>query len=100
MRTLLWTLVAALAAGTATAKDVSGAAADSLPTVQNAPVARTVYICDTSAMTRRAFTREFGAVEYVTAAQAAAKDATWQAPKCMKPTEARKLRGKQLASAR
>ena len=58
--------------------------------------ARTVYVCDSSAMTRRAFAREFGSADFVTAEQAAAKGAVWKAPKCISRSEARRL--KQLAS--
>lgn len=56
------------------------------------PAARTVYVCDSSAMTRRAFTREHGAMEFVTAEAAAAKGKAWTAPKCMTPAEARRLK--------
>lgn len=56
---------------------------------------RTVYICDNSAMTRRAFAREFGKTEFVKAEAAAAKGQRWAAPKCMTAREARRL--KQLA---
>jgi predicted dehydrogenase len=59
--------------------------------------AREVYICDSSAETRRGFAREFGSAEFVTAEEAASAEA-WAAPRCMTPAEARKL--KQLASAR
>jgi hypothetical protein len=61
--------------------------------------ARVVYVCDSSTMTRRAFTREFGSNEFVTAeAVAAARGQAWAAPKCITPTEARRL--KQLTNAR
>ena len=59
--------------------------------------ARTVYICDKSAMTRRAFAREFGSAEFVSA-QGATSGQAWSAPKCISASEARRLR--QLASAR
>lgn len=81
-------VLSALAAGPALSKEAS-------PATAAAKAARTVYVCDGSAMTRRAFTREFGSMEFVTAEKAAAKGATWTAPKCVTPAEARKL--KQLA---
>ena len=59
---------------------------------------RTVYVCDASAMTRRAFTREFGTMEFVKADAVVARRDAWAAPKCVTPTEARRL--KQLASLR
>lgn len=61
--------------------------------------ARVVYVCDSSAMTRRAFTREFGSMEFVKAEDvAAARGQSWAAPKCITPTEARRL--KQLTNER
>jgi len=81
--------LSALAAGPALAKEAT-------PATTPEKVARSVYVCDNSAMTRRAFTREFGSMEFVTAEKAAAKGAAWTAPKCITPAEARKL--KQLAT--
>jgi len=78
--------LSALTALPAVAKDAS-------TTTQTTEPARAVYVCDSSAMTRRAFTREHGATEFVTAEQAAAaKGQTWSKPKCIKPAEARKLK--------
>ena len=54
--------------------------------------ARTVYVCDNSAMTRRAFTREHSAMEFVTAKAVTESSSAWAAPKCMRPAEARKLK--------
>lgn len=62
----------------------------------SAEAGRTVYICDNSAMTRRAFAREFGKTEFVKAEAAVVKGERWSAPKCMTAREARRL--KQLAS--
>lgn len=59
---------------------------------------RTVYVCDSSAMTRRAFAREFGSIEFVKAEAAVASNEAWTAPKCIKASEARRL--KKLASTR
>ena len=77
--------LSAVAAVPALAKDAPAATETTKPT-------RTVYVCDNSAMTRRAFAREHGATEFVTAKDAAAKGKAWAAPKCIKPAEARKLR--------
>ena len=78
--------LSALTAASAVAKDVPARTEATEP-------ARAVYVCDGSAMTRRAFTREHGATEFVTAEQAAAaKGQAWTAPKCIKPAEARKLK--------
>ncbi|WP_293679681.1 hypothetical protein [uncultured Phenylobacterium sp.] len=88
MRMLLCAV--ALAALSATA-----AAAAEKAQPAEAESGRTLFICDTSAMTKRAFTREFGKVEFVTAAQVR-KGGSWDAPKCITPAEARKL--KQVAT--
>jgi hypothetical protein len=75
------------------------AAAGDAQTVDARDGARVVYVCDSSAMTRRAFTREFGSMEFVKAEDvAAARGQSWAAPKCITPTEARRL--KQLTNAR
>lgn len=67
-------------------------------TSPTAKTARTVYVCDASAMTRRAFTREYGAMEFVKAEAVVTGREAWKAPKCVTPGEARRL--KQLASLR
>jgi hypothetical protein len=59
---------------------------------------RTLYVCDTSNLTRRAFAREYGSAEYVTAAEATAKGQSWAAPKCITPAEARRLQARTLAA--
>ncbi len=56
--------------------------------------ARSVYVCDRSAMTRRSFAREFGVADFVSAADA--KVADWAGVRCMTASEASKL--KRLAS--
>lgn len=88
MRTLICAL--ALAGASAT-----GAVAAEKAQATRTEASRTLFICDTSAMTKRAFTREFGKLEFVTAAQVR-KRGSWDAPKCITPAEARKL--KQIAS--
>ncbi|WP_068876351.1 hypothetical protein [Phenylobacterium sp. CCH9-H3] len=90
MRTMICAaILSALAAGPAISSENSKATSGS------AEAGRTVYICDNSAMTRRAFAREFGKTEFVKADAAAAKGERWTAPKCMTAREARRL--KQLA---
>lgn len=87
-------ICAAVLSALAVAPAVSGENAKT--TATSAEAGRTVYICDNSAMTRRAFAREFGKTEFVKADAAAAKGERWTAPKCMTAREARRL--KQLAS--
>lgn len=81
-------VLAAVSAAPAVAGQKAQPAAD-------ASAGRTLYICDASAMTKRAFTREFGKIEFVTAEQVR-KGGNWDAPRCITPAEARKL--KQVAS--
>lgn len=91
--------LAALSAGSALATETPDAARHAKEAVAvEGRAERTLYICENDAMTRRAFTREFGAVEFVTAEEAAARGQSWDAPKCITSYEARKL--KQLASAK
>lgn len=95
MRLFFCTIVAsALCAGAAFAEHAP-AAADVAKDSVVAP-SRTVFICANDAMTRRAFAREYGSVEFVKAEEAVAKGEVWAAPKCVSSTEARRLR--QLAS--
>lgn len=90
MRTMICAAVlSALAAGPAISSENAKASNAS------AEAERTVYICDNSAMTRRAFAREFGKTEFVKAEAAVVKGERWAAPKCMTAREARRL--KQLA---
>ena len=85
------------------APDATKAATNAAQT-QAAP-ARVVYVCDSSAMTRRGFAREYGSAEFVTAETAAYSSEVWAAPKCISPAEARRLKtlrekSKEMASAR
>ena len=92
--------VVVFAATPAIAGDAPSAPAAATNATQTDAGKRVVYICDGSAMTRRGFAREHGSTEYVTAEAAAQKGAVWTAPKCISPAEARRLKSKQLASAR
>lgn len=88
--------VIAVSAGPALAEQATSAA--SRASDASARATRTVYVCDASAMTKRAFAREFGSVEFVKAEAVVAKGEAWTAPKCVTANEARRL--KQLASLR
>ena len=104
MRNIAFAVAVAALATPAFAGDAPSAPAAATNAAQtDAKASRVLYICDGSAMTRRGFAREFGSVEYVTAAEAAAqRGAVWTAPKCISPAEARRLKAKKqlLASAR
>ena len=91
MRIVICAAVLAAFAVPAMAKDAPSASASAADAVQQAKPARSVYVCDNSAMTRRGFAREFGAVEYVTASEAKAQGEAWVAPKCITRSEARRL---------
>jgi hypothetical protein len=91
MRTLICVLAfAAAATGPALAETAPNATAQARDAVMSKSM-RTVFVCDSSTATRRAFTREFGVMEFVTADKAVAKGETWSAPKCVTPADARRL---------
>ena len=93
--------VAALSAGSALAKDAVNAQAAAKDAVQaRVGQERVLYVCDTDALTKRGFAREFGSAQFVTAQEAVAKGEAWAQPKCITPLEARRLKAKRLASAR
>lgn len=91
--------VAALAAGSAIAKDAVNAQSAGKDAVQSqVSQERVLYVCDTDAITRRGFARQFGSTEFVTAGQVVAKGEAWAQPKCITPLEARRLKSKALAA--
>lgn len=97
MRRLICALVmAAASAGAAVAADAPSNGEPGLAS-DAARLSRFVYICDATPAARRAFSRQFGAAEFVKAADVRAKGDTWITPKCITPGEARKLK---LATAR
>jgi hypothetical protein len=103
MRSLMLGIVIAAAslsvAGAQEAKSVDVAAKDAAVQAQaNQSQARKVYVCDSRDLTRRSFTREYGAMQFVTADQAAHSQAAWTAPKCMRSSELMRLKRQQLAS--
>lgn len=100
MRTTIIGLVLALSASAALAdqpQSATTAATDAAAISSARASSRTLYICENDAMTRRAFAREFGSVEFVTAEKAKAATGAWSSPKCISDAEARRLRN-QLAS--
>lgn len=104
MRSLmLGAVIAALSlstAGAQEAKSVAGSAKDaSAQASQSEQGARKVFICDNRDLTRRSFAREYGAMEFVTAEQAARPNAAWAAPKCMSASEHMRLKRLQMAAA-
>lgn len=87
----------ALAHEPAKAANAAAAGKDAVSEARADKEAREVYICDSSALTRRSFAREFGSAEFVTA-EAVVRGEVSGAPRCMTRAEARKL--KRLASTR
>lgn len=59
---------------------------------EQAPGARSLYICEATDLTRRSFTREYGAITFVKADEATAKGAAWDAPRCISKVEYQRLR--------
>lgn len=101
MRTLLFAAAVGLFAGDMALAAPS--AADHAKNAVSAPIeaktGRTLYICEDTTAVRRAFVRQFGEIEFVSADSALSGDEAWAAPKCITGSEARRLRQK-LASAR
>jgi len=95
-------LVAAIMVGPVAAKEAANAssAARDVVATTSSPTPRVVYVCDRSSMTRRAFAREHGQAEFVTAEVAARRGEAWASPKCMSESEARRLRRLQAVASR
>jgi hypothetical protein len=98
---VLTAAAAVFATGAAIAKEApnaQGAAKDAV--VTTAAPGKTLYVCEDTAMTRRAFARQFGQVEFVTADAVRADGQAWASPKCITSVEARRLKVKRVASVR
>lgn len=103
MRSLmLGIVIAAVSLGVAGAQEAKsvdlGAKDAAVQATVTESQARKVYVCDSRDLTRRSFTREHGAMEFVTADQAAQSRTAWTAPKCMRSSELMRLKRQQLAS--
>lgn len=97
MRIAIGALVAlTLSAGAAGAAGAPGSG-ESTMLSETAHAPKLLYICEATPAAKRAFARQFGAVEYVKAADVKAKGDAWTTPKCITPSQARRLK---LASAR
>ena len=80
MRLVLCALaLAAASCGPAMAKETPNAAAAGKDAMAQPAAAapRTLYICENSAMTRRAFAREFGSIQFVKAEAVTSKGEAW-----------------------
>ena len=94
-------LVVAGGAGVAVAKEApnaQNAARD--PVFMTGSTGKTLYVCEDTAMTRRAFAREFGQVEFVTADAVRVDGQAWSAPKCITSVEAKRLKLKRDTNPR
>lgn len=98
MRIIVSALAFAALAGSALAAPAPSAAEAGKDALSQAKAQRMLYVCEDNAMTRRAFAREHGQVEFVTAKEALAKGEAWGQPKCITSTEARRLQKQQLAT--
>lgn len=90
---MLGSVLAAMSLGAAAAQERATVA----PTRADS-VAKKIFVCDKSDLTRRSFTREYGRIEFVTADQALGAKAGWTAPKCMRSSEHARLKHLQMAS--
>lgn len=89
-----------LGAALATLSFASAGAEEARPAkAAQAEPAKKLYICDQDEMTRRAFVREYGAIEFVKAEDAAQAE-TWATPKCITVVEHQRLKRMTLAQAR
>lgn len=89
MRIALLAAAVALSAGGAALADQTARA----PTTEAQP--RVVYVCDTSAATRRSWVLEHGSIAFVTAEdlrRAEATKETWTAPRCITAGELNRYR--------
>lgn len=98
MRIIVSALALVALAGSAQAGQAPSATAAGKDAVSRSHAARTLYVCEDNAMTRRAFAREYGQAEFVTAEQARAKGEAWGQPKCITSAEARRLQKQKLAA--
>lgn len=107
MRSILLGAVLAISgfslASAQTAVSASDKGQDAVASAQasaSAPGLRQVYICDGGEMTRRSFSRQHGAVEFVSAEQVLSGQEVWAVPKCMRTAEHARLKRLQSAQGR
>ena len=95
MRRVLPILVAAaLLGGAAQAKDSPNAMAAGKDAVAQQPTTKMLMVCDEDYLSWRAFSRDLGTPDYVTAEQVRADTSkAWAAPKCITESQLRRLTG-------
>lgn len=93
-RILIAVAVAALATSAAHAEVAKAAGQSAADVSTREATGRSLYICDASDLTRRSFTRQHGAMQFVKADKAAQKGEAWSAPRCMTSSEYYRLRQK------
>ena len=92
-------LLAATGAVAHEAKPAAAAAKDAAAQVADSSEGRALYVCDTSAATRRAFSRAHGEVRFVKAEEALRGEA-WASPRCITAAEFQRYKRLQTAQAR
>lgn len=95
MRAVILALAAGvLMGGAAQAKDSPSAMASGADVAHTgaSPTAKMLYVCGEDEQSWRMFSRDLGIPDFVTAAQVrAAANKAWDGPKCITPTELRRL---------
>lgn len=86
--------VAALMGGAVQAKDNPNAIAAGKDAVAQQGATKVLYVCDEDELSWRAFSRDLGTPDFVTAAQVRADTSKgWAAPKCITESQLRLLTG-------
>lgn len=97
---LLVMATGALLGGVAQAKDNPNAmtpASNVVDQPRAQPVVKVLYVCDEEELSWRAFSRDLGTPDFVTAKQVRADSGkAWAAPKCITASELRHLTGTQV----
>ena len=93
MRMVLLVVAAgALLGGVAQGKESPNAMAAGKDSVGVQPAPKVLYVCNEEEMSWRAFSRDLGTPDFVTAAQVRAdRGKAWSAPKCITAAELRRL---------
>lgn len=93
MRMALLVIAAgALLGGAAQAKDNPNALATGKDAVERQPLQKMLYVCSEDELAWRAFSRDLGTPQFVTADQVVAeRGKAWSAPKCITKSQLRRL---------
>lgn len=102
MRVTLMVIAAgALLAGAAQAKENQSATTEQDEAASTGRVVKVLYVCSEEERNWRAFSRDLGTPDFITAEQVRAqKGKAWAEPKCITPSEVRRLNLSSIAPVR